>query len=337
MSEPGAPSPELFLRVANAYRDSAALKGAVDLDLFTAIAEGATTVPALAARCHATERGIRILCDYLVVLGFVTKAGNAYALTRDSAVFLDRRSPAYMGDAVHFLLGPLFTTNISDVAAAVRKGGVATSARGSDEPGHPQWVEFARSMTGMMRKPAELLAQAIDLPAGRESRVLDIAAGSGVYGIAVAGRHPQARVTAVDWPNVLQVARENAEAAGVAARMDYLPGSAFEVAFVAPYDAVLVCNFLHHFDPPSCETFLARARDVLGPDGRIHVVEFVPDEDRVSPPVAATFALQMLRQTPGGDAYTAAEYTTMFEHIGMRVESVAPLVPGASSLIVARR
>src|SRR5829696_2314334 len=92
---PGEPSPLLFFETINAYQRSAALKGAIDIELFTAVAGGSDTVPALAKRVGAAERGVRILADYLVILGFLTKAGERYALTPDAAVFLDKRSPAY--------------------------------------------------------------------------------------------------------------------------------------------------------------------------------------------------------------------------------------------------
>src|SRR5829696_9173264 len=100
------PSPELFFETANAYQRSSALKAAVELGLFTAVAEGNRTARDLAARCGASERGVRILSDYLVVAGLLTKGVEGYGLTRDSAVFLDSRSPAYMGGALEFLLAP---------------------------------------------------------------------------------------------------------------------------------------------------------------------------------------------------------------------------------------
>ena len=161
MSQQNQPSPELFLNAVMAYRDSAAVKGAVELDVFTALARGLDTAEGLARHCRADKRGMRILCDYLCVMGLLEKSGSTYSLTADSAVFLDRNSPAFMGDIVNFLLDPFFIRDIGDVAKAVRKGGVATSAAGSDVPEHPMWVTFACSMTGLNRMPAGLLADLV--------------------------------------------------------------------------------------------------------------------------------------------------------------------------------
>src|SRR3989454_1009825 len=154
MSTPGSaqqPSPERFFEVMNAYQQTAALKAAIELDLFTAIGEGAETAPALAQRCRASERGTRILCDYLVAIGFLSKDGSRYSLTADSAMFLDRRSPACIASAAGFLGSPLLTEGFKDVAAAVRKGGTVISEEGTLAPEHPIWVEFARHMAPMMR------------------------------------------------------------------------------------------------------------------------------------------------------------------------------------------
>ena len=292
MNQEKQPSPELFLNAVMAYRDSAAVKGAVELDVFTAVAQGMNTAEALAGHCRADARGMRILCDYLCVMGMLEKAGATYELTADSAVFLDRNSPAYMGDVANFLLDPFFIRDIGDVARAVRKGGVVTSAAGSDVPGHPMWVTFARSMTGLNRMPAGLLADIIcaDLAgadAGEQVKVLDIAAGSGIFGITLAQKHSQAVITAVDWPNVLEVALENAQQAGLGQRYNTIPGSAFEVETGTGYDVILLCNFLHHFDAPTCSEFLARMRDALAASGKLYTLEFVPNEDRISPPFVA--------------------------------------------------
>src|SRR3954468_22509620 len=282
------PTLDLFFATANAYQRSAALKAAVELELFTAIGEGCGTPAELARRCKAAERGVRILADFLVVSGFLTKQDGRYGLTPDSATFLDKRSRAYAGGAIEFLNSPQMMDAFRDLAAAVRQGGTVTPAGGTTAPEHPVWVNFARAMAPMMVMPADMLARLVlGRSNGKAGRVLDIAAGHGLYGLAFARQDPAAKVVAVDWPNVLAVARENAERAGVADRFGTIPGSAFEVDFAGPYDLVLVPNFLHHFDPPTCERLLRKVRAALAPGGRAVTLEFIPDDDRVSPPSAA--------------------------------------------------
>ena len=146
--------------------------------------------------------------------------------------------------------------------------------------------------------------------------VLDIAAGHGLFGIEVAKQHPAARITAVDWAPVLEVAKDNARKAGVDGRYKTLAGSAFEVNYGGPYDIVLLTNFLHHFDPATCVTLLRKVHAALKPGGRAAALEFVPDENRITPPMAGAFSLVMLASTPSGDAYTFRELRRMYQEAG---------------------
>lgn len=336
-AETQQPSPVLFFETLNAYQRTQCLKGAIDLDLFTAISEGASTAGAIAERCSASERGIRILCDYLVVIGFLTKDGAAYGLTVDSATFLTRNSPAYIGTITKFLGSPELTRNFDDVAAIVRKGGTVIDEEGTVAPEHPIWVEFARSMAPVMGMPSELLAALIGAGSGEPWKVLDIAAGHGLFGIAIAKQNPNAEVTAVDWPDVLAVASENASAAGVAERHRTIPGSAFEVDYGTGYDVILLTNFLHHFDPPTCVQLLKKVYEALAPGGRAVTFEFVPNEDRVSPPVPAMFSLMMLGTTPSGDAYTFSELEEMFRSAGFSSSELHSLPPTFQQVVISHK
>src|SRR5258708_16001370 len=179
MSSPATqqPSPLLFFQTINSYQRTEALKAAIELGVFTTIAEGNTTVAEIARRCEAAERGIRILCDYLCIMGFLTKDGNNYAVTVDSATFLNRNSPAYLGGAIEFLLAPQLVAGFKDLTAAVKKGGTIIEGGGTVAPENPVWVKFARAMAPMMAMPAQLTAQLVDEKADRKLKILDIAAG----------------------------------------------------------------------------------------------------------------------------------------------------------------
>src|SRR5947208_9391239 len=190
----GHPTPERIFDTLNAYQRTAALRGAIDLELFTRIDEGASTAAEVAAKLNAPLRGARIICDYLVIVGFLTKQGDRYSLTPDSAMFLSRRSPAYLGGTVTFLNAPVFQDYFRDVAAIVRQGG-SVAAQETVAPDNPIWVDFARSMAPLMMMPAEFIA-GLEGPA---SKVLDIAAGHGLFGIAIARRNPDASIFALDW------------------------------------------------------------------------------------------------------------------------------------------
>ena len=166
--------------------------------------------------------------------------------------------------------------------------------------------------------------------------MLDISASHGIWGIAFAQRNPRTKIVALDWAPVLKVARENAVRMGIADRFSTLEGSAFDLDFGRDYDLVLLPNFLHHFDPPTCVKLLQKVHASLRTGGRVAIVEFVPNPDRVSPPEVATFSLVMLATTEHGDAYTFAEIENMLTEAGFASPEQHPLPPGVSTAIIAR-
>jgi 2-polyprenyl-3-methyl-5-hydroxy-6-metoxy-1,4-benzoquinol methylase len=240
-----------------------------------------------------------------------------------------------MGSVHQFLLDPVAMVNYLELTSIVKNGTIA-DAEGSTKPDNPIWVEFARSMAPMMAMPAEMIAKTLNASEGKKWKVLDIAAGHGLFGVTLARHNPNAEIVALDWLAVLEVAKENAAAAGVANRYRTLPGSAFEVEYGTGYDIILLTNFLHHFDVPTNEKLLRKVHAALAPGGRAVTLEFVPNEDRISPPMSAKFSMIMLAMTPAGDAYTHSEYQKMFSNAGFKsCELHTP--PGAEQLLVAEK
>lgn len=331
---PQSPSPALFFDTISAYQRTEALRAAIELDLFSQVAAGHQTAAQLASACQAAPRGVRILADYLTILGLLRKRDDRYELTADTEMFLTRKSPAYLGGTLDFLLAPSLRECFQQLTPAVRRGGTAVSEEGTVSADNPIWVAFARAMAPLMHMPAQLLAGLIGGAAQQPLRVLDVAAGHGLFGIAVAERYLQAHITALDWPGVLAVASDNARRAGLADRHALRPGSAFDVDWGGPYDVVLLTNFLHHFDIPTCEQLAKKAYAALAPGGRALTLEFIPEPDRVTPPSTANFALVMLATTARGDAYTFAELQAIFARAGFHRSEFHPLPPTTQQAVV---
>ena len=319
------PNFELVFDTLLAYQRSAALKTAINLNIFGAIGEGAGDAAAIAARCSASERGTRILCDFLVIQGILGKENGRYHHSSTSALFLDPRSPACVASISKFVGNDAFRLQDGQFDEIVRGGRTTLAGEGTVEGENPVWVEFAKHMAPMMAPMAPALAAIVLEGRDGPMRVLDIAAGHGLFGIEVARHNRQARVTGQDWAAVLEVARQNAAAAGVADRYEILPGSAFDVEFGGPFDLVLLTNFLHHFDRSTCVGLLGKVRAALRPGGTAATLEFVPNPDRVSPPMAAAFAMTMLISTAHGDAYTFHELSSMYQEAGFKAVKAHPL------------
>ena len=335
ISHTGAPTPELYFETVFAYQRTAALRAAVQLELFTAVDEGARTVAAIAARCATPERSTRVLCDYLTIVGFLRKTGEAYDLTADSAAFLSKRSPAYLGTTIAFFASPESMRNFDTLTDTIRRGTLAPANNNTVADEHPMWVQFARAMVPMMMPSAQGIADALDVSSAGPLRVLDLAAGHGIFGIVLAQRNPRVEVVAVDWAAVLDVALENAVTMGVGERYRLLPGDAFKVDYGTGFDLALVTNFLHHFDRATCVSFMGKVAGALQPHGRAVILEFVPNDDRISPPMAAAFSLTMLAGTPGGTTYTLAELREMAREAGFRSVTAYPAPP--QTIVVATK
>ena len=319
------PSPERIFAVLNAFQTSAALKTAIELNVFTVIAEGADRANSLAQRVNAAERGVRILCDYLTIHGFLTKTDDRYALTQESAIFLNQNSPAYMGTLANFLASDAAKSDFDALTETVRKGGTSNAQGDNTKPNDDLWVNFARSMAPLTTVSAGFIADLAGAKEGKACEVLDIAAGHGMFGITIAKQNRNAQITAVDWAPVLAVAKENAATVGVADRVAFRPGSAFEADLGEGYDIVLLTNIFHHFDMPTCEKLMRRVHAALKPGGKALTLEFVPNEDRVTPPMAAGFSMIMLAKTDAGDAYTLSQYERMFRNAGFAKTTLHPV------------
>lgn len=293
-----------------AYQKTAAMQAAVDIGLFSAIAKGSNTAAAIAKACGVPEKSARVLCDYWTVNGLLTKSNNTYALTPEAATFLDRASPAYLGGVMGFMNGPI-KPFFDRLTQAVRNGGC--EGAGSVETEYDGWVPFAREMGAMMFPTAQAISKVLGKISGR---VLDVAAGHGFFGIVLAQANPEIKVTALDWPKVLDVAKQHATQMGVADRYSTITGDAFKVDLAGPYDVILLTNLLHHFSAEECIGLLKRLRSALRPGGKLVTLEFVPNDDRISPPMAATFPLIMLATTARGDAYTFNELDRMLRSAG---------------------
>jgi SAM-dependent methyltransferase len=328
------PNPAAVFDNLLAYQRTAALRAAIEIDLFRALGESPANSALLAERCGVSERGVRILCDYLTTLGLIAKEDSTYKHSPTSELFLDPRSPASMAPIVTFLGHPTMLEPWGQLTEIVRSGKTVLPGQGTVEPENPVWVTFAKSMVPMMGPALGPMADTVLSHRPGKIRVLDIAAGHGMFGIEIARRNPEAQIVALDWEAVLAVARENAAAAGVVDRMEFLAGNAFDVEFGGSYDAVLLTNFLHHFDEATCVTLLKKIRAALKPGGITAVLEFVPNEDRVTPPDAARFSMTMLGTTASGDAYTYRDLERM--HVAAGFKGLAPeqVQAGAESVVV---
>jgi 2-polyprenyl-3-methyl-5-hydroxy-6-metoxy-1,4-benzoquinol methylase len=236
--------------------------------------------------------------------------------------------------SIDYFLSPAVTDAFNDVAAVVRKGGTVMAEEGVLTPNHPIWVKYAHAMSPIGQHLAQLLVKLINPSTNSHLKVLDLAASHGWFGITFAQHNPNIEVVAVDWANVVEVAKENAETQGLNGRYRTIPGSALDVDYGNGYDLVLLTDFLQGFDAPTCETLLKKVHAALADGGRAVTLELIPQENRVSPPLAAALGMMLLASTPNGDTYTFPELERIFHNAGFSRCELHSLPPLAQSVII---
>ena len=281
-------SPDLIVDAVTGFHRSAALKAGVDLGVFAAIAHGAATADEIAIRAQAAPRAaqpMRLSRGHGSVGEGARPIRAHEGKPRPST---QPRRPIWCGHRLPRCPGIDFAVHGRSRRLRAQRWLAGIIDRLG---GQPDLGDLRRAMTGFVAATADGVAAIASEWDASPRRVLDIAAGHGLFGIAVAKAVPQAEIVAVDWDNVLSVARRNAEAAGVAKRYQTRAGSAFEVDWGTGYDLVLLPNFLHHFDTHTNIGLLRKARENLGPGGRVIAIEFVPAPDRERTAISSPFQL----------------------------------------------
>lgn len=327
--------PLTIFGILQSFQRTEALKVAIEFDLFTTISDLELSADEIAVRCKASARGMRVLCDYLCVIGLLRKRSERYWLTEEAALYLDRRSPQFIANYAIQASGGALAEGYQNLAQAVRNGGTVLPHAGTLAPEHPYWPQFARARAPIGAANARSLATLLGPYASGPMRILDIACGHGHYGIALAKQNPLAEIFAQDWPAVLEVAVANARETGVSGRYHTIPGDVFSATLGESYDLTLVTNFLPDFGPAECERLLARIRFTLKSDGRAVALQWIPDDDRLSPPSAPSLALSLLVSTPQGDVYTYRELEDIFRRAGFVRTEIRELGPSLPRVVIA--
>jgi ubiquinone/menaquinone biosynthesis C-methylase UbiE len=301
------------------YVKTSLLRASFELRVFDHLAAGPVDAATVAGRVGASERGTRVLLDALAAIGLVRTADGGYRLVEGTGPYLLSTGAQYFGGAVRLGASDWEWDAQKLLAEAVRKGGTVMDTHALT-PEFDYWMDFAEHTSWFNNGAAVLMAEQLGDWARERERVevLDVACSHGGYGFNLAQRAPSVHIWGVDWPNVLEVTRRNAERLGLAERVEYIPGDMFEVPLGGPYDLVLLTNVLHHFSADRATELLARLAGVLRPGGRIAVVGHTYDEGATpeTEPLPFMFSVIMLIQSDEGESHSVGTYRTMLTAAG---------------------
>lgn len=324
---------EILQQLAFAAAPQRILMTALQLDLFSLLKKGPAGADDVAAKVKCSARGTRMLLDALTGLDMLRKRAGRYELTDMSSQYLVRESADYCGSWLETDALAKAWDNLPEVVRTGRPA-ARVESRADAERFFPNLI---RSLHVLNREPARVTAKHLCANLGGEPRVLDVACGSGVWGIACAEVNPKVRVTAHDFPAILELTNDYARRHKVGDRYDYLAGDLKQVDFGnARFDVALLGNIVHSEGEKSSRDLFKRLARAIKPGGKIAIVDMIPNEERTAPPFALLFAVNMLLNTETGDTYTLKEYAAWLKEAGFgSVETVD--IHSHSPLIVATR
>jgi SAM-dependent methyltransferase len=308
------------------------LLAGVETGLFAALADGPRQLDEIAAATGASRRGLSALLNALAGLGLLEKQGDRFALAPDSAPFLTPSSPAYLGPFFRHI-GRQLVPRWARLGEAVRTGRPPPPA-GEDRG--ETFENLAEALFAVNQAGAEALAEHLAPTLPQPIRILDVAAGSGVWSIALARRAPVAAVWAVDWPGVLPTTRRFAARYGLAERYRLVGGDALEADLGQGHDIAVLGHILHSEGEERSRRLLDRVFEALAPGGTIAIAEWLVAADRSGPVASLIFALNMLLFTAAGTTWSFEEIAGWLAKSGFEKPRKLE-VPGPGTLLLARK
>ena len=329
-------TPERLMELSFAYAPPLIISAGVSNQVFDSLEDGAKTPEQVAEKTGASARALRILMNALVGLGLLKKDRQGkYSLTPESAAFLLSKNP---GTHAGFFgtIAPQIISRWLRLSDIVREGRPAVAVNQETE-GTEFFSQLVENIIPLSYPPAQKLADHLKVAKTKnEIRVIDLAAGSGIWGIALAQKSPGLRVTAVDWAGMIPTTKRITQKFGVGDRFNYVEGDILEANFGSGYDIAILGHILHSEGEDRSRQLLAKTFRALKSGGTIAIAEWLVNDDRTKPLPSLMFAVQMLVNTEKGDTFSFNEIKNWLEEAGFKkVRKVE--APGPSPLILATK
>jgi ubiquinone/menaquinone biosynthesis C-methylase UbiE len=326
-------TPQRLMELSFAYAPPLIISAGVSNNVFDSLEHGAKTSGQVAEETGASARALQMLMNALVGLDLLKKHKlGKYSLTQESAAFLLNNKP---GTHAGFFgtIAPQLISRWLRLSDIVREGRPAVAVNQETE-GTEFFSQLVERIIPMSYPGAQKLADHLKLTKAKsEIRALDIAAGSGIWGIALAQKSPRVRVTAVDWAGMIPTTKRITQDFGVNDRFKFIEGDINQVDFGNSYDIATLGHILHSEGEERSQQLLKKTFRALKSGGTIAIAEWLVNDDRTEPLPSLMFAVQMLVNTEKGDTFSFNEIKSWLEEAGFK--KVRKLeAPGPSPLIL---
>lgn len=329
-------TPERLQQLGFAYAPPLIISAAISNKVFDTLATGANTSEQVSEQTGASERGLRAIMNALVGLELLKKDRQGkYSLTAESAAFLVSNRPGSLAGFFQTIL-PHLTSKWLQLHEITRTGRPVAAVNEETE-GTKFFSELVENIIPMSYPGAQKLGDHLKLAKTKnELRVLDLAAGSGIWGIGLAQKSPRVRVTAVDWAGMIPTTKRITEKFGAREQFDFVEGDLQEADFGNNYDVATLGHILHSEGEERSRKLLKKAFRALKPGGTIVIAEWLVNDARTEPAPSLMFAVQMLVNTEKGDVFSFKEIKSWLEAAGFTRVRKLP-APGPSPLILATK
>jgi SAM-dependent methyltransferase len=335
-SKPAARSnpvtPQRIMEMVWGFAPPMIAEAALHNGIFDAMDAGAKTLSQIREKTNTSLRGITILLDGLIATGLVHRRGENFILAPDAAAFLVHTKPAFVGGLMKHVSRQLIASWMG-LSECVRTGRPHRPVN-QESVGGEFFAQFVEDIFNMSFASASAAAEALLNDRDGAVSVLDIAAGSGVWGIAMARNRPHVRVTAVDWHNVIPITRRVAGIHNVAGQFNYVEGDILQADFGKGHQIATLGHILHSEGEARSRQLLQHVHAAMAPGGTIVIGEFLPDEGRRGPAVPLIFAVNMLVNTDEGSTFTFKQIASWLKEAGFKRPRMLK-VPGPWPLILA--
>lgn len=317
LSQADRVTPERLMQFTFAYAPPLIIGAAASNKVFDTLVAGPKTIGEMTKATGASERGLRLVMNALVGLELLKKSGDKYSLTLESEAFLVSNKPG--------TLAGFFPMNMKRLIPLwlkldeIVRTGQPVEARNEEHPGTEFFSELVENIIPMSFGGATALAEHLPLAHATEPvRVLDVAAGSGIWGIVLAQKFPRVHVTAVDWEGIIPTTKRITQKFGMADRFDFIAGDIGKVDFGSGYDIVILGHILHSEGEARGRQLLKKTYRALKPGGTIAIGEWLVNDERTEPLPALLFAVNMLVNTERGDTFSFNEIKSWLEEAGFK-------------------
>jgi ubiquinone/menaquinone biosynthesis C-methylase UbiE len=329
-------TPERIMQFAWGYVPPLVLEAAIRHRIFDLLDGGPKTVSEIQKETGASERGLSAVMNVLVGLNFLAKDKQGYfSLTPESATFLVSTKPSFQGGMLRHGSEQLIPKwlHLNEIVMT----GEPAAAVNKEESGGDFFQQFVNDIFPLSYPAAQVLSRHYNANGAAPAvRVLDLAAGSGVWGIAMAQGSEKVSVTAVDWPEVIPVTRKTVARFGLADRFSFVEGDLLQADFGSGHNLATLGHILHSEGSERSQVLLKKTFQALAPGGTISIAEFLVNPDRTGPLNALFFAVNMLVNTESGDTYSFEEISSWLKAAGF-TDARTLDAPGPSPLILATK